>query len=99
MEIKKRKRYISHKVTMFNKNGIKVGLLALDLRYVTKQELLDLIYSPNNKLNYSESYTERSASSDAPFPDIVPGLGKTKKGHSLKRHIFDKQDKILPTHR
>ena len=38
---------------MFNKNGIKIGFLILDLRYVTKQELLDLIYSPTNKLNYS----------------------------------------------
>ena len=53
---------------MFNKNGIEIGFLNLDLRYLTKQELLDLIYSPSNKLNYSDSCTERSASSDALYP-------------------------------
>jgi hypothetical protein len=77
---------------MFNKNGIKVGYLVLDLRYVTKQELLDLIYSPNNKLHYSENYTERSQSSDTAFPDIIPNLTKGKLTRSPpKRHIFMRQ--------
>ena len=76
---------------MFNKNGIKIGFLILDLRYVTKQELLDLIYSPTNKLNYSEHMTERSQSSDA-FPEIIPNLtNRLTKGSSLKKHIFMKQ--------
>ena len=75
---------------MFNKNGIKIGFLVLDLRYVGKQELLDLIYSPTNKLNYAENYTERSQSSDGPFPEIVSDRG-LRKGGSLKKHIFMKQ--------
>ena len=74
---------------MFNKNGIKVGFLILDLRYVTKQELLDLIYSPNNKLNYSDNYTERSQSSGSAFPEVIPNLTKGNMTRSSpKRPLF-----------
>lgn len=48
--IEKLKRYIKHRVSMFNKNGIKLGTLLLEYRYVEKQELLDLLYSPNCKI-------------------------------------------------
>lgn len=35
---------------MFNKHGIKLGVLVLEYRYVEKKELLDLLYAPGCKL-------------------------------------------------
>lgn len=49
------RRYIQQRVPVFNKTGVKVGSLLLDLRYLEKQELLDLLYSPQKKLAHSQS--------------------------------------------
>jgi hypothetical protein len=70
---------------MLNKNGIKMGFLMLEFRYLAKQELLDLIYSPNNKLNY----TERSHSSE---PGLLDSrlLKELKVFSSRKKSLFSK---------
>jgi hypothetical protein len=47
------KRYIKHRVSLLNKNGIKLAALIVEYRFVEKKELLDLLYSPNCRLNCS----------------------------------------------
>lgn len=47
------KRYTRHRVPMLNRHGLKAANLLVDCRYVTRQELLDLLYSPNPKLTDS----------------------------------------------
>lgn len=51
------KRYIKHRVSLLNTHGIKLCVLVIEYRFVEKKELLDLLYSPNSKLNTSVQRT------------------------------------------
>jgi len=70
-------------VPVFNRSATKVGTLLLDCRYIAKQELLDLIYSPKSKLG---SVPERCQSSGAVYKATPPHtiLNNLNKGPKQK---------------
>ena len=45
------KRFITHTIPLYDNNNQKIAILKADLRYVSKQELLDLLYSPTKLAN------------------------------------------------
>lgn len=44
--LKNNKRFVTHSIPLHDSADAKIATLALDLRYITKQEVLDLLYSP-----------------------------------------------------
>lgn len=51
------KRFITHSFPLFDQKNEKMGTLKVDLRYVDKQEILDLLYSPT-KLAHSKAVSK-----------------------------------------
>lgn len=49
--LERMKRYIKFKVPMLSRTQGKIAHLVLEYRFVEKKELLDLLYSHNNKLS------------------------------------------------
>jgi hypothetical protein len=46
------KRYTKLKIPLINRNGVRVCQLVLEYRFMEKKEVLDLRYSPDNRLSF-----------------------------------------------
>ena len=79
--MQQRRRYIHYRVPLFSRNGIRIGSLLLDYRFIEKQELLDLIYSPNSKLSQTSPRSSREFSSSR-------ALGKPKNKPNESTSVF-----------
>ena len=44
--LRENRRFVTHSIPLSDQNHGKIAMLAIDLRYISKQEVLDLLYSP-----------------------------------------------------